>query len=72
VNEVALKPVGIGPPGGPTTGTGAAVVGGLVVVETTVVVEVDRDEEAVVLPHAAPVRARTVTTTPAKTPANRF
>jgi hypothetical protein len=44
VNEVAWKAVGIGPPGGPTTGTVAVVVGrlvveldGLVVVEATVV-----------------------------------
>src|ERR1019366_3097101 len=70
VNEVAWKPVGIGPPGGPTTGTGAAVVGELVVVEATVVAVVDRGEEVGVPPHAAPVRARTVTTTPARTPAN--
>jgi len=59
VNEVAWKPVGIGPPGGPTTGTGAVVVAGLVVeldglvvVEATVAAEVDRGEEAVVLPHS--------------------
>ena len=77
MNEVAWKPVGIGPPGGPTTGTGAVVVAGLVVeldglvvVEATVAAEVDRGEEAVVLPHAAPVRARTATATPARAPAN--
>jgi hypothetical protein len=76
VNEVAWKPVGIGPPGGPTTGTGAVVVAGLVVeldglvvVEATVVAEVEGGE-AVVLPHAAPVRARAVTATPARAPAN--
>jgi hypothetical protein len=44
---------------------------GPVVVEA-VVEEVDRGEEVGVLPHAAPVRARAVTTTPVRARANRF
>ena len=78
VNELAWKPAGIGPPGGPTAGPGAVVVGELVVelvgpvVVEAVVEEVDRGEEFGVLPHAAPVRARAVTTTPVRARANRF
>jgi hypothetical protein len=73
VNEVDWKPAGTGPPGGLTAGRGAVVVGafrvelvGTVVVEMAVVEEVDRGEEAGLLPHAAPVMARAVRTTPVR------
>jgi hypothetical protein len=39
---------------------------GTVVVEMAVVEEVDRGEEAGLLPHAAPVMARAVRTTPVR------